>query len=505
MQFGRYEIFTDVDEITSENIIGVIRDSITKHISNAHRIDYLLNFEAGYQPQIREKKTRTNIDVHCVDNIAHQAVAFNESYHWSNPITWIQRGTKDSGQEIETDAIALLNEQYSAQNVEAKTQENGRYIEICGVSYVFVDINTEWEDGESYFTYNVLDPRYSFVVKSSKLGHKKMLGVTYSEDTMGNRYITAFTPTTRYEIIGSLIVNGTEKDNTYNWSQQKRSGEVNPLGMIPIIECIRSYDRMGCFEREIDDMLSLNLLESDIINATDETVQAIWHCNDVEFPTDEKGNVIHPEHNDWLQTFTPKNGKSPFVTPLSINFDYSGNLEYVNQKRAFILEKLCVPARNNNSGGSTGVAMDSATGWNAAENQANAIENITIGWKMDELKVVLKAIKLNPNIPSDSPLLKLRVMDVKPSIKRNKNYELSVKSNFISTLINCGFNGKHVIDASNTFADPNQVWEDSKETIKAYQESKIDKKDSSEEKTTSASDDIANQVENSPLIDKNRG
>ena len=51
---------------------------------------------------------------------------------------------------------------------------------------------------------------------------------------------------------------------------------------------------MGCFERQIDDMNALNIIESDICNACDEQVQSIWHCNDVDFPTeivkDSEGN-----------------------------------------------------------------------------------------------------------------------------------------------------------------------------------------------------------------------
>lgn len=503
MQIGRIEIFTDYDEITNENIISVLQDAYAHHTANANRIDYLLNFDAGVQPQIREKQTRKDIDVHCVDNIAHQAVAFNESYHWSNPITWIQRGAKDSGQENETDAIALLNECYFAENIESKTQQLGRFIEICGIGYVFIDVNTDYTDGDSYFKYEILDPRNTFIVKSSKLGHKKLLAVTYSQDGNGTIHFTCFTQTTRYEIVCGKIINGKNEEEE-QWTHRRRSGEENPLNAIPIIECIRSYDRMGCFEREIDDMLSLNLLESDIINATDETVQAIWHCNDVDFPVDEKGEPIHPEHNDWLQTYTSKDGKTPFVTPLAINFDYVGNLNYVTTKRAFILEKLCVPCRNDNSGGSTGTAMNSATGWNAAENLANAIENITIGWKMEEVKVVLKAIQINPDIKADSPLLTLRAMDIKPSIKRNRNYELTVKANFISTLLDKGIYGEHVLKEANVFPDPQQVWNDSKDLIVKMQESKLSKAENTNSNKTT-SDDIANQITNSPLIDKDRG
>lgn len=506
MQIGRVQIYTDVEEITSDNIISVLQDAFAKHTANQNRCNYLLAYEAGEQPLTRPKKTRKDIDIQLNDNLAHEATAFNEAFHWGNPITFVQRGVKDSGNDNETEAIALLNECYSNCNAEAVTQELGHYIEICGIGYIFIDINMEWEDGESYFTYNALKPQYTFVVRSSKLGHKVMLGVTYCEDTQANKHFTCFTKSSRFEITAGVITNGKKKrkdDVTYGWSHGSRSGELNPLGMIPIIECTRSVDRMGCFEREIKDMNALNLLQSDICNATDETVQAIWHANDVDFAKNEDGTTATPEHNTWVMTQTTRDGKTPFITPLNLNFDYAGNLQYVANKRAYILEKLCIPSRNDNSGGSTGVAMNSATGWNAAENAALAVENLAKGWKMEEVKVVLAAIRQSPYVPTDSPLLTLRAMDVKPSIKRSKNYELTVKSNAFATFIKNGIKGIHALNLINAFDDNNQVWADSKDTIEAIQRAVYSKENNNTDSNMSSDDTLA-QIDNSPTLDKSR-
>lgn len=509
MNFGRAEIYTDYREVNNDNVIQVLQDAMPIHLGNVAAMNKLIDFDAGYQPLPREKTKRPDIDIHAIDNLAHEAVAFNEAYHWGNPITFVQRGVKDNGNdnaEKESDAIALFNECYAAENADSKIQKLGRWIEITGLAYTFVDVNMDWVEGESYFKYETLDPRYAFVVKSSKLGHKPMLGVTYSEDKMGNRFYTCFTNKKRYEIVSGKIMNGKTEEEKEDWYHESRSGELNPLGLIPITECQLSYDRMGCFEREIDGLNSLNLLESDVCNASDETVQAIWHTNDVIFPKDENGNTLRPEHGDWMQTFTSPDGKTPFVTPLSINFDYSGNIQFINAKRAYLLEQLCIPARNDNSGGSTGIAMDNATGWNAAENKANALENITKGWKMEEAKVALEAIKQNPHVPADSPLLTLRAMDMQPSIKRNKNYELTVKAQFISTMLNAGIYGEHVLKEANVFPDPHQVWIDSKPTIEKIQEKLFKETEKKEEVEvqTNISEDPINQIENSPNVDKSR-
>lgn len=485
MQIGRKKIYTDVEYITQENVIDVLRKAMTVHQENATMIDYLLRYEAGEQPQIRKKVNRSEIDIHCVDNVANEIAKFHIGYKWGVPITIVQRGEKDNGRENETEAISLLNECYEAQSIRKKTQELARYVEITGVGYTYVGINNEWEDeSDSYFTIDVLEPSTAFVVYSSYYHDSRpMLGVTFRIDNKGNRYFSCFSKDRRYEIKNlSEIVNGEQTEKS-TWQHDLRSGEENPLHKIPIIEWIRDFDRMGCFERQIDDMNCLNLIESDICNATDEAVQAIWHCNDVEFPTkvikttDENGKevedevVLKPHNNEWLQTYTTPEGKTPFVTPLSSNFDYEGNLNYAITKRALILQKADVPSRGSASGGNTGIALDTASGASNTEAVASAQQNITEGCKMEEVKVVLAAIKESPFINPDNPMLKLKYRDVQASVKRNKQYELSTKANCLSTLLSHGINGYHALRVVNMFDDINQVYEDSAETIKRYQDS----------------------------------
>lgn len=176
-----------------------------------------------------------------------------------------------------------------------------------------------------------------------------------------------------------------------------------------------------------------------------------------------------------MQTFTTQDGKTPFVTPLSSNFDYEGNLNYAITKRSLILQKADVPSRGGSSGGNTGLAFDTASGASNTEAIASSQQNITEGCKMEEIKVVLAAIRECPDTPADSPLLKLKYRDVQASVKRNKQYELSTKANCLSTLLSHGINGYHALRVVNMFDDINQVYADSADTIKRYQDSVFDK------------------------------
>lgn len=521
MQYGRKVIYTDVIEITRDNIIKILRNAMLDFLPNADDCTFLLNYEKGMQYKIRKKLVRTKIDYWNVENIANEITDFKTSFNWGSAITLVQRGEIDSGTKTESEAISLLNECYEAENIRQKTQELARFVEICGIGYTYIDINTEWEEGDSYFKIDVLDPRFAFVVRSSRYAdHRVMLGVTFRKDRSGNYYFTCFTKNERFEILNlvKIINKETKREKKANkWEHLDRSGEINPLGKIPIIEWIRSYDRMGCFERQISEMNHLNLLVSNVSNAFDQNVQAIWHTNDVEFPTeivkDEDGNETEvtkkPLDGEWLQTFTPQDGKTPFVKPLTIDYDYSGMLSQIQYKVNRIKEKCNVPERNDNSGGSTGIAANTSTGYADAEKEAVKQDQIKYGCKMEEVKVVLAAIKESPDVPIDSPLLTLKYRDMEANIKRPKDYELTTKANFFATAVSHGIHGLHALRAMGVFEDVNQTWVDSKPLIEAYQKSIFEKGQNdavggdgeSKPNADRIEQDDSDQITNSPYVD----
>ena len=497
MQIGRYEIFTDVKEITAKNIIEVLKKAVEIHEKNRTQIDFLLRYDAGEQPITRTKTYRSDIDCECIDNVANEVTEFNLGFKWAFPITLVQRG-QDSNK---SKAISKLNDFYETQNIREKTQKLGRYVEICGVGYSYVD---KAPTGHiSPFKVEVLDPMFAFVVRSNYyIDRRIMLGVVYRQDSEGNRYFTCFTDKLRFEVKNIYEVENGEKVKEATWGEANRSGEKNPLGCIPVVEWFRSHDRMGCFERQISEMDNLNLLISDFTNDVEQNTQAIWHTNDIDFPvekvTDKDGKEIEqvkrPQSNDWMQTYTSQDGKTPFVKPLSIEYDYEGMLKNIITRRSLILQKCNVPQRNDNSGGSTGIAMSDATGWSAAESSASKQQNITESCKMEEVRIVLKAIGLSSGFDD---LKELTEMDIQPSIKRQKNYELTTKVNFFATAVSHGVNGLHALKAMNAFEDVNQVWEDSKELIEKYQASIFDKQETPKDRLEA---DYSDQINNSPNL-----
>ncbi len=476
MEHGRIELYTDVEAVTRENVTSILRSVVMEHEKNASEIKSLLRFEEGEQPLLRIKKYRPDIDCVCVDNIANEISEFKQSYNWGSPITLVMREqlSDDNGKIAE--AVSFLNRCFQSQDYNAKQQKLARFVEITGVGYTYIDINTDYAKGESPFTIDVLHPVCTFVVRSSRyLDRRIMLSVTYSCDSKGRKRFTCFTDTARFEL-----------DSQYKHLEQ--SGDANPLGINPITEWIRSYDRMGCFERQISEMNNLNLLISDFTNDVDQNTQAVWHGNDIDFPTEvvthEDGSKTEqqkkPKSNDWIITQTTQDGKTPFVKPLAVEYDYQGMLNNIITRRGLILQKCNVPSRNNNSGGSTGIAMSDATGWTQADVEATRQDQIKESCKLNEVRIALRAVQKCPNFPQDHPLRELHHSDVKTSIKRQRTFEMTTKINAYATGVSHGINYKDMMAAINLFDDPQQVAENSKESTMAYLESVFNGKNEAE-------------------------
>jgi len=505
---GRRKIYTDEKTINEDNVIQVLQDSLIIHMQNVAEIKYLLDYEKGNQPLTREKTVRKDIDIKVCDNVANEVTEFKLGYVWGNPITMVQRGDNDisgSNASIDDNAIAMFNEMLDFECAGAKDQEMARYIEITGIGYRMIDIKSDYspEMHISAFDYITLNPLFTFIVYTNDALRQPIMGCTYRrEQKSGNCYYTCFTKEMRYEIKNEVtIVNGNESKNKFSFNS--RNGEKNPLGMIPIIEYIRSYDRMGCFERQISDMNNLNILVSDFTNDVAQNTQAIWWGNDIEIPKDKDGND-EIRSGMWIITKTGNaTSAKPDIKPLMGEFNYEGVLSNIKYRREVILQKCNVPLRSEPGGGSTGSAMSMSSGWSAAEVSACKEEQMIRQGKMQEIKLILAAIKKAPKFPQDSPLLELKMSDIKPRIIRNKTYDMATKANTFATYIKNGIHGRHALEVIDAFADPQQTWVDSKDVIDTYQQSIISnpgKAEVSDRDSDRVMSDMSDQNDNSPIV-----
>lgn len=517
---GRRRIYTDTLAITAENVIEELQWAIPWHMQNADEMRYLLNYEKGFQPLPREKKVRSDIDIQVVDNVANQIVVFKMGYIWGNPILYIHRGNKDiSGSDDEANTkqdfgVTLLNEMNEIEYVQSKDQELARFVEICGIGHQMVDVRPKF-NGLSAFELMTLNPLFSFCIYRNSAKQEKLAGVTFRRNRYGDTYYTVFTPDRRFEILNTVSILDPitgQRTKVDKWEHLERSGEKNPLEMIPIVEFDRAPDRTGCFERQISDMDALNVEVSDFANTVSQTTQEIWWGNDFDLPVDDEGNPVAPVGGQWVMTSSAA-GNNPKIQALHSSMDLSGVQANIESKRDLILEKCYVPLQSEPGGGSTGTAMSMSSGWAAAESAASMEERMLFRGKMEIANLEIKAIHTASDVPADSPLLTLSPSDVLPQFTRNKTYDLVSKVNAMVTMIKSGVHGRVAMETVDLFTDVAQAWADSKEVIDRYQEAIINraentyvsaytKREDAERSQSSekAGSDTADQIDNSPII-----
>lgn len=505
--FGRRRIYTDETEITSDNVIDVLREALSIHEQNKEAIAFLLRYEKGYQPLKRKKVIRSDIDIKVCDNLANQIVEFWLGYAFGNPKSLVQRGDRDlnsNDPDSDDDAITLLNQMNEDEQAFKKDQQLARYIEICGIGYQMVDIKRDYAEGDSVFDLNTLNPMYSFIVYRNDISETPVMSVTYRQLKNGDRFFTCITDENRYEIKNlHEIVNGNK---TETWKHGIRSGESNPLGKVPVVEFIRAFDRMGVFERQIPDMDALNIEVSDFANATAQATQEIWWMNDADFPIDpQTGEQIKPISGQWMRTKTTPNGR-PSIQPLSSTFNYEGVQSNIVSKRNMILQKCYVPLQTEPGGGSTATAMSMSSGWSAAEAVAAKQEDIIRGSVMDVVELELLAIQKSKYLPEGHILYELQKSDIQPKFTRQKTFDLGTKTNAFVTLVKAGVNGRVAMQVVDLFPDIAQAWADSRETIERFQEASMGGNNySAIGESDRIMSDLTDQVDNSPYIDHTLG
>jgi len=290
-----------------------------------------------------------------------------------------------------------------------------------------------------------------------------MMAVTYCKQYDGNTVYGCYTNDTYFEIDNGIrIVNGVSESN---WNVTNGEGIQNIPAIIPIVEYVNDYDRMGCFEKVIPIIDAINIVSSDCVNDIAQHVQNLIWMNNCEL---EEGKTLST--NGVIQTKSTQ-GVQAAIQFLESKLDQSGIQLTIDNLTSELMEISNVPNRQENSGGgSTGSAMNMSTGWQFAETAAVTSESIFEQPELQSIKIMLEIIKKSNDIPEEYlDITKLSVSDVKIKFSRSKIYDLATKVNAMSTLLKCGFNGLHVMKTIPLFTDDQAVWTDSKEMVEKIQ------------------------------------
>lgn len=464
--FGRKQIFCDKTNIDKTNILEVLSDAYFIHEQNRAEMLYLFEYVKGRQPILdREKQIRPEINEKIVDNMASEILEFKLGYEFGSPISYVQRARKDiksrnalfsffkklftSDESKKEDLrVSAINEMMVEECKSAKDLQLAKDVKTCGVGYRLI-LPKKIKTGVSVFDLLVLNPMNTFVVYSNDAYREPILGVSYFPHRDGSVTFGCYTKTSYFKIEMG-ITKGFE-----DWFEE----QPNTLGMVPIVEYINDYDRMGCFERVIPLMDALNTIDSDRVNDIAQHVQNILWGDNVALDTEQYKKL----RDDGMILTKSEQGRTATLKYLESVLNQSENQTLVDYVKQQILDITNTPSRSELSGGSTGSATNMSTGWMAAETDAKEKEQIWSASERRETAVILKIIKDSNEVDAD--IAELNLSDIEIKFSRSRTYDLATKCNSLSALIGIGIDPLRAIEVVGLFTDPQQVALDSAERI----------------------------------------
>ena len=443
---GRREIFTDVPEITQENISKVLADAFEIHLLNVTEINYLQEYERGVQPILKRiKEVRPEINNKIVENHAAEITAFKVGYVFGSPITFVQRANVDSGNnngDKDDKKLTILNEMMFEEGKAAQDQVLGKDISVCGVGYRIVLPKKE-KDGISAFNILRLNPTNAFVVKFNDIFKKPALGVSYVQLNDESYRVGAYTSNEYFELEGDDLA-----------SLKVVSNETHLIGRVPIIEYKNDDERMGCFERVVPMLDALNEATSDRLNGLAQFVQSILWMNNCEIDSEQMDQL-----KDKLGLLTKSEPGNPAsVEYLTATLDQAQTQTLIDYLYEQILQIAGVPGREQSTGGNTGQAIMLSNGWQIAETHAQAVVNTFTESEREMLKVVLRILSLT----EAGEVADLKLSDIDVKFSRNRTDSLLVKTQGLMNQLQAGIHPLVAITNCGLYSDPQSVWNDSK-------------------------------------------
>ena len=452
---GRRQILTDVEEITSENVIAVLNKAIAVHARNREEEVYLEKYLRGIQPIIDRKKVyHQEICNRIVVNVANQIVTFKTAEFAGEPIQYISRGSKKSvPKKVET-----LNSLMMSEGKQSKDMQLAYNMFTYGVGYRLVLNDKASAVGDMFdeapFEIYIPDPRNTFIIRLNDVSKRVVAGVTYvyTNSNTGEISYTVYTPNETFTINGTALTAGEiVKSVRHNF------------GAVTLIEYPCNSVYMGAFEVVLPLLDAYNTTMSNRLDGIEQFIQAIMVFEGVDVTAEQ---LTELKALGALKIPPSQDGRQSRVYYLNEQLDQSQTQTLVDDIYHTILQIVGMPSQGNanTSDSSNNGAVIMKNGWWNAEARSLETEG---GWKQAEtefLKIVLKICR-------DSNVLdKLAVSDVEPKFGRRSYEDLLVKTQSFSTLIGADCPPIQAFTFSKLSKDP----ESDALTYAAYQEEKAE-------------------------------
>lgn len=393
--FGRRVIRTSAKSITAANVVEEVRKAMLEHAVNQSDIDYLWNYYKGKQPILsRTKQNRPDICNNVVSNHANEIVTFKTGYLVGEPVQYVGRNVDEKIAE----SVGRLNDHMLLEDKAEKDRSIVSWQMICGTAYRIILPRSVVHEDESPFELHTLDPRETFVVRSTDIGGKPMYGVKYSNDlSNGVATISVYTEKEFFLIRNDEIV----------------EHRPHAVGAIPIIEYPANDARLGAFEIVLPLLDSINAVESNRVDGIEQFVQAF-----IKFINCD----ISAEDFEKLRELggikvKSQDGQAADVDIVSSELNQSQAQTLKEDLYQSVLTICGMPSQSGNTSSTsdTGSAVSLRNGWESASSRASASEGI---FKKSEREMLRIALRICRELDG----LELRLSDLDIKFTR-RNYE----------------------------------------------------------------------------------
>ena len=437
--FGRTVILSDAEQITSGNVLSELQNAFMTHEKNRNEIEYLRNYYLGKQPILyKEKKVRAEINEKIVQNYANAIVSFKVGYLSGKPIQYIS----SSNDGDNSDTVPVLNDMMRVAGKFSKDRELVEWQMICGTGYRLAFPKPV--PSEVPFDLFTMDPRTTFVVYTNDYRKKPLMAVSYKillapytsdGKSAGPVVATVYTDTDIYTVRDGELV----------------SSDVNPLGMIPIIEYPANLARLGAFEIALDLLDAINELDSNRLDSTRQFVESLLVLYNCDLDEGTTADSIREAGMVLLKSVGDQN---PDVKVISESLNQGDN---ETLKGSLIHALNVIVGMPSQGTGSTGDSSNNGAvvlrdGWQGVETRAEEFEAMFHEPEMRMLDLVSV-------ICSSQGALEFDPVDIEIKFTRRNYEDLLTKSQTLVTMLNNPLiHPLSAYEASNLFVDTQEAY-----------------------------------------------
>ena len=459
--YGRKIAYTNVSQITPDNIVSVVGSCIGCFNYNKTVIEYLWNYYKGDQPvHYREKTANEDINNRVSENHAYELVQFKVGQTYGEPIQFISRRDDDAINK----AVDELNDYMADANKQEKDIKAGEWQSATGTSFKAIQFTG---DKELPFRIVAPNPINTFVIYNEST-EEPMLAVQELKDETGENYKLCYTKSHECKLKNGKVL---------DW-------KLHGFGDIPIVEYPNNHERLSDIELVIDLLDAINNMQSNRMDSIQQFVE-YWvkfvNC-EIDKETFEEMKLSHA------------------LTVKSNNKDNKADVEIMtqelNQSESQVAKKdlwdnalaiLAIPNKEGNTGGDTQGAVELRNGWDFSKTRTKLKDPVVKSAEKRIAKVVLNVIRVK-----GKEELKIGIRDFDVQINHSPTDNLVVKCQALQYLLQCGIHPLVAIKTVGLWGDAEKTFLESQPYLKNLWKT-IDDVKAEEEKAKKKMEDFNNQ------------